>query len=208
MFADVARGKIPLCVAVVKADHIAALIEMKRAVDKATGSKIRLVLEGAHEAHLVRFTFLCPPSLISQTLTRNPTSQLADELAQEEVGVVINPPRSYPGSWDGQRTLAGPPLTEHTLASLLTAKGVVVGLGHATSDATRNARYDALWNYHAVPGTITPEKALGLVSANLLKLLGVKAENAPGRFIAVEGDAFGMGSRVVGVVDDGLIELF
>jgi hypothetical protein len=42
----------------------------------------------------------------------------------------------------------------------------------------------------------------------LLQLLGVDAASGAGRFIAVEGDAFGMGSRVVGVVDNGEVELF
>lgn len=158
---------------------------MKRAVEHETGHKLRLVLEGGHESHL-----------------------LADELAAEHIGVIINPPRSYPGTWDTQRTLAGPPQTEHTLASFLTSKGVVVGLGHATSDATRNARFDAIWGHMTVPSVLTPAKAIGLVSANLLKLLGVDAADAGvGRYIAVEGDAFGMGSRVVGIVDNGRVEL-
>jgi hypothetical protein len=59
-----------------------------------------------------------------------------------------------------------------------------------------------------VPSTFTPAKAIGLVSSNLLQLLGVDAASGAGRFIAVEGDAFGMGSRVVGVVDNGEVELF
>lgn len=133
-------------------------------------------------------------------------TQLADELASESIGVIINPPRSYPGSWDTQRTLAGPPLTHHTLASLLTSKGVVVGLGHATNDATRNARFDALWNYHSVPDTFSAKDALALVSTNLFTLLGI--EGKKGGFVAVEGDAFGIGSRVVGVLDNNVVELF
>jgi hypothetical protein len=134
--------------------------------------------------------------------------QLVDELAKEKIGVIINPPRSYPGTWDTQRIIAGPPLTEHTLASLLTSKGVVVGLGHGTNDVVRQARFDALWNYSAVPSTFSPASAIALVSSNLYKLLGVKAKPGLGGFIAVEGDALNMGSRVVGALDNGRVELF
>lgn len=134
-----------------------------------------------------------------------PPRQLADELASESVGVIINPPRSYPGSWDTQRTLAGPPLTQHTLASFLTSKGVLVGLGHKSGAEARNARFDALWNARSVEG-LGYKEALGFVSSNLLRLLGV--EERQRGLIAVEGDAFGLGSRVVGVVDNGVVELF
>jgi hypothetical protein len=71
VFTQVARGKIPLCVSVIKADHIAALISMKRAVDKETGSKLRLVLEGAHESHLVRRAL--PAATVEQKLTTKST---------------------------------------------------------------------------------------------------------------------------------------
>lgn len=115
-------------------------------------------------------------------------------------------PSSLPRARASQ--LPGPPLTEHTLASLLTSKGIVVGLGHATSDATRNARFDALWNHHADPAALSPAAALALVSANLYELLGIDAKPGLGGLIAVEGDAFQMGSRVVGAVDNGQVELF
>lgn len=36
-----------------QADHIAAVINVKRAIEKETGTALRIVLEGAHESHLV-----------------------------------------------------------------------------------------------------------------------------------------------------------
>ncbi|KAL7413707.1 hypothetical protein BDY24DRAFT_340073 [Mrakia frigida] len=181
-FEKVSKGKLPLAISVTKADHIASILILKKEVEKKTGSKLRIVLEGGQEAHL-----------------------LADELAEASVGVILNPPRSYPGTWDTHRTLAGPPATKHTTASLLTSKGVVVGLGHLTSDATRHARYDAAWNYVSVPSVFTPASAIALVSTNLNKLLGVEIDTG---LLAVEGDAFGAGSRIVGVLAGGRIEVF
>lgn len=38
-----------------QADHIASILILKKEVEKKTGSKLRIVLEGGQEAHLVRF---------------------------------------------------------------------------------------------------------------------------------------------------------
>jgi len=60
-------------------------------------------------------------------------------------------------------------------------------------------------NYVAVPSVFTPASAIALVSTNLNKLLGVEIDTG---LIAVEGDAFGAGSRIVGVIAGGRIEVF
>jgi hypothetical protein len=59
---------------------IATLILLKKEVEEATGSHIRLTITGATEAHL-----------------------LAQQLGEAGVGVIINPSRPYPRVWDQRR---------------------------------------------------------------------------------------------------------
>ena len=94
----VKQGKRRLVVHVDKADYIASLIRLKR--DVAPGMKMTIF--GGMESWMV-----------------------ADELAKEDVGVVINPARSFPTEWNSKRIMPGPPLSQDTLPSYLASRGVV-----------------------------------------------------------------------------------
>lgn len=62
------------------ADVIATLLRLKADVEKHTGTRIRLTLSGATEAHL-----------------------LAKEIAEAGVGVVLVPVRPFPFVWETRR---------------------------------------------------------------------------------------------------------
>lgn len=74
------KGKIPLVVEAHSADIIATLITLKAEVEAQTGSKIRMTISGATEAHL-----------------------LAKELGEAGVGVVFVGARPYPLFWERRR---------------------------------------------------------------------------------------------------------
>lgn len=95
---EVKHGAKTLVVHVNKADYIATLVRLKR--DVAPGMKLTIL--GGAESWIV-----------------------ADELAKEDVGVIVSPARSFPGTWDQRRILPGPPLSQHTLPSYLAERGVV-----------------------------------------------------------------------------------
>ena len=63
---------MPLVVNVGSADIMASLIALKREVEKKTGKAFKMTFAGGTEAHLI-----------------------ADELAAENVGVIVTPTRSY-----------------------------------------------------------------------------------------------------------------
>ncbi len=118
VFKTIAKGDITLVVHHSKADIMSHLILLKREI----GGAIKMTFEGAHEAWI-----------------------LADEIAEANIGVIISPPRSYPGSWDSRRIMAGPPVTKQSLAAFLTDHGVTVGLGVNEEWMARNTRQEAAW---------------------------------------------------------------
>jgi hypothetical protein len=101
-FRKVAKGDIPLVVAVNRADLMASLLNLKQEV--APG--MRMVFEGAAEAWLI-----------------------PREIQEANVGVIVSPPRSLPSTWDERRSLPGLPLSNSSLAAFLSSRGVKVGLG-------------------------------------------------------------------------------
>lgn len=101
-FKKIARGEIPLVVAVHRADLMASLLNLKKEV--APGMK--MVFEGATEAWLI-----------------------AADIKKADVGVIVNPPRSFPSTWDSRRVLPGLPLANSSLPAYLAAQGIKVGLG-------------------------------------------------------------------------------
>ncbi|WVQ81918.1 hypothetical protein IAT38_004045 [Cryptococcus sp. DSM 104549] len=187
-FKKVAKGELRLVVEVSSADVMSALVRLKREV----GKKIRLTFLGGHEAWLI-----------------------AQDLADEDIGVIVAPSRSYPEGWDMRRIIPGPPLSNHTLPSYLASHGVTVGLGITEEWQARNTRYDAAWVYANSPEVFTKSSALSLVSDNLEELLGLnddgkglKAEEKG--WVAYEGEVFGFGGRVRAVrgVAKGEVDLF
>ncbi|KAL1408794.1 hypothetical protein Q8F55_005608 [Vanrija albida] len=170
-FAKAAAGDLRLVVSTSSADHIAALIRVKR----ETAPALKLTILGGHESWL-----------------------LADDLAKENVGVIIAPARSFPSDWNSRRVLPGPPLSAHTLPAHLASRGVTVGLGIAEECDARLTRFEAAWAYAAAPDVFSKQKALDLASGNLAELLGLDtdAKAADIGFVAYEGDVFSFESRV------------
>lgn len=172
-FARVANGELRLVVTASSADTIAALIRLKRTVPN-----MRLTINQAHEAWL-----------------------LADELAAEDIGVIVSPPRSFPASWDQRRILPGPPLTNMTLPAYLHTRGVKVGLGIREECDARLTRFESAMAYASAPTTFSRQDAIDLVSANLVEVLGLNdglhaKESVDLGFVAYEGDMFSFEGRV------------
>ena len=75
------KGSTPLVVETHSADVIATLIGLKSEIENANGGfPLRLTISGASETHV-----------------------LAKELGAASVGVVLNPVRQFPKSWERRR---------------------------------------------------------------------------------------------------------
>ena len=97
-----AGGQMILIVKVTHADIMARLISIKLQVEGLKRSKVRMVFEGASEAHL-----------------------LAAEIAKADIGVIVAPSRPFPYSSEYSRCLPGVPFSNDTLVSTLWRAGVV-----------------------------------------------------------------------------------
>ncbi|KAI0253986.1 hypothetical protein BJV78DRAFT_1280411 [Lactifluus subvellereus] len=187
--ADAVRGHIPLVVETHSADVIATLIALKRDFKTHTGHSLRLTITGATEAHL-----------------------LASELAEAGVGVVLTPPRPFPGSWQRRRILPGPPLSAESAVSRLLAHGVTVGVG-ATDEPSSVAgtRFDLGWIALESGGRISRPQAIALGSTNLRKLLSGDGNKGATELVATQkGDLLSFESKVVAVISSvrGIVDIF
>ncbi|KAJ7650701.1 carbohydrate esterase family 9 protein [Roridomyces roridus] len=185
-FLKVREGEIPLVVEAHSADIIATLILLKREIESASGRSIQLTITGASEAHI-----------------------LARELGEAGVGIILNPARSFPYTWEERRILPGPPLTESTPVSTLMAHNVTVGLGVMEIWDARNLRFDAAWASLAAGGHMSKEEVLALGSTNINKLL-IGGNRVQDDLIATRGgDLLDMSSKVVAVIsaERGLADL-
>lgn len=174
-FNRVASGDLRLVVGADSADTIASLIRLKRSVPD-----MRLTISGGHESWM-----------------------LAEELAAEDIGVIVSPARSFPGSWDSRRILPGPPITNMTLPAYLHTHGVKVALGIREECDARLTRFESAMAYASAPTIFSRQDAIDLVSANLVDNLGLndayKATGGDGvdlGFVAYEGDMFSFEGRV------------
>ncbi|KAL7420676.1 hypothetical protein Q5752_004627 [Cryptotrichosporon argae] len=182
-FEAVRSGERRLVVVVNKADVIASVVALKKEV--APDAKITIL--GGAEAWMV-----------------------ADDLADENIGVIVSPARSFPSDWDSRRIMPGPPLSHHTLPSYLASRGVTVALGIVEEWQARNTRYDAAWAYASSPDVFSKQDAIDLVSANVEELLGIEPSAAAGAdrsWVAFEGDVFGFDGRVRAVRSKGAKEV-
>ncbi|KAJ7164020.1 carbohydrate esterase family 9 protein [Mycena crocata] len=185
-FQKVTNGEVPLVVEAHSADIIASLILLKQEVENAEGTKIQMTVTGATEAHL-----------------------LAKELGEASVGVILNPARSFPFFWEDRRILAGPPLTQHTPISALTAQNVTVGLGVIEIWDARNTRFEVAWAALATGGNMSRAEALALGSTHVAMLLGVKPATKWDLVAARGGDLLSFSSKVVAILSPrrGLVDL-
>jgi len=193
-FGKVAEGKATLVIEAQSADIIASLLHLKREVEQAHGSSVKMTIAGAAEAHL-----------------------LAKEISSAGVGIVFVPSRPFPTEWESRRMLPGPPLTQDSAISLLLKSNVTVGIGIEEPWSARNTRFDAAWAALEASGSISQSEALALASTNLEKLLGVEeAEDVQGiqdvgDLVATSnGGILDFESKVVGVISPrrGIVDLF
>ncbi|EPQ57395.1 carbohydrate esterase family 9 protein [Gloeophyllum trabeum ATCC 11539] len=186
-FERVREGKTTLVVTVQNADVMATLIRLKREVEAEMGHSIKLTFAGATEAHL-----------------------LAKEIGENGVGVLLTPPRPYPGVWEERRVLPGPPLTRDSSVSLLLAHNVTVGIGTHENWAARNIRFDAAWAALESHIELSKSEALSLASVNVEELLGLSVPPALSDLVATTGgDLLDFSSKVVGVISPrrGVVDL-
>ncbi|KAF8844379.1 composite domain of metallo-dependent hydrolase [Paxillus ammoniavirescens] len=178
-FTEVTKGHIPIVIEAHSADIIATLIRLKKEVENTTGRPMKMTITGASEAHL-----------------------LAHELSYADVGVILNPARPFPLSWEAKRILPGPPLTQETAISRLVEHGVTVGIGIIESWDARNSRFDLTWAALEAGGKLSRKQAIKLASTNLEKLLTGSVPSAEmSDLIALEGgDIFDLESKVVAIV--------
>ncbi|KAJ7086089.1 carbohydrate esterase family 9 protein [Mycena belliarum] len=185
----VTNGEIPLVSEAHSADPIASLLLLKKEVEHAKGQTIQMTITGAAEAHL-----------------------LAQELGEADVGVILNPARSFPYRWADRRVLAGPPLTEHTPISVLVAHNVTVGVGVLEVWDARNTRFDIAWASLSAGRKMSKAQVFALASTNLMQLLTGKLhiDREQGDMVATKGgDLLDFGTNVVAVVSParGLVDI-
>ncbi|KZT52270.1 hypothetical protein CALCODRAFT_487269 [Calocera cornea HHB12733] len=185
---SVAHGSIPLIVQVHSADVMSTLILLKHEIQIQFGSTMKLSFAGANEAWMV-----------------------AKNIADDGIGVILVPSRTFPGTWEQMRTVPGVPLTDETNISLLLAHNVTVAIGAVHASLARNTRFDAIWAYRDAHGKISKRQALELVSYNVNKLLGLEEPSLSRELVAYKGgDFFSTSAKVVGMLsaDRGITELF
>lgn len=183
------------------ADVIATLIVLKRQVEHHTKNHIKLTIAGGGEAHL-----------------------LAKELGKANVGVILNPARPFPASWESRRILPGPPLTEESQILHLLNHKVTVGVGILESWEAQDARFHLGWAAVEAGGKISKRQALSLGTVNMMKLLGGRGhlhmdtqegeeegESWESELVAtIGGDLLEFGSKVVAVASSkrGFVDVF
>jgi imidazolonepropionase-like amidohydrolase len=169
----VVTGESALVLSAHSADTIASIIRLKSQVESVSSQKLRIVIIGGAEAHLV-----------------------ADELAASNIAVVLAPSLPHAQSWDQRRGLTGPPLTNVSTNILLDA-GVDLGIGVEETWETRDLGLLAGIAFANSEGRLSFDKALDLVSVNFFKMLGLETSRSdPGDWVIWEGSPLNIGGRV------------
>ncbi|KAK4119149.1 hypothetical protein N657DRAFT_666849 [Parathielavia appendiculata] len=173
----VVNGSLPLVITVHSADVIASLLKVKRVVEEATQTPLRLVIYGGAESHLV-----------------------AEQLAAAKVGVVLAPAFAYRASWDQRRALTGAPLTNGTAVDRLLEAGVLTGIGLAEDWMVRDLGLFAGIVFKNGEGRVDEKGALAMVGANLYEMLGLEEHGVrEGHFVVWEGSPLEIDGRVKAV---------
>ncbi|OAX33578.1 hypothetical protein K503DRAFT_700202 [Rhizopogon vinicolor AM-OR11-026] len=177
----VRKGETTLVVDVENADIMATLLRLKDEFESHSGRRLRLTFSGGTEAHL-----------------------LAHEIAKAGVSVIVTQSKPFPKTWEQQRILAGPPITNESLVSVLLKAGVNVGIGVVQEYNARNTRFEVGWSFLTSNGAINHTTALALTTTNLERALGVQRE-MPQDLVAYRGgDVFEFEAKVVGVISESL----
>lgn len=186
---EVVSGKLPLVISVHKADTIAAIIRMKKSVDKIITKefesskkppKLRVVILGGAESYLV-----------------------AKELADASISVILAPLLPYSQSWDERRSLSGAPLSNGTAIDVLLDAGVLVGIGVNEMWETRGLHLMAGWAWRNGEGRLTEKEAIALAGANIYKILGIADGSNALEWLVWDGNPLDIGGRLRGVGSNG-----
>jgi len=182
----VVRHGLPLAITVDSADAIAALLGVKRDVEKAMkenlaeSGSLRMVIIGGAESYI-----------------------LADALASAGVGVVLAPMVAFAVEWDQRRSLTGAPLTNGTAIDILHDAGVTVAISTVEDYQTRNLYLAAGIAHANSGGAISEREALAFVSSNVYTMLGIKesSEQSHREFAVFEGNPLHIDSQIRAVAD-------
>ncbi|KAH9935455.1 uncharacterized protein B0H18DRAFT_975763 [Fomitopsis serialis] len=188
-FEGVGEGRVTLVVHTDSADIIATLILLKREVEEAYGSSVKMTITGALEAHL-----------------------LAKEIAEAGVGIIQVTSQPFPALWEMRRILPGLPLTEQSSIAVLLAHNVTVGVGTLNPYDARNLPFEVAWLALDAGGEISKEDALALGSTNVEVLLGgdVETDGLHDLVVTEGGDILDMQSKVIAIISPTrqLVEIF
>lgn len=80
-------------------DAMATLIELKAEVENHFGSEMRMSFVGANEAHILAKEL--GEHIVQQ---RRFSPSIGNFEGQARVGIILDPPRPYPLTWDSRRT--------------------------------------------------------------------------------------------------------
>lgn len=174
-FSQVVQGKLPLVIEVDNRDEIIRLIQLKKELERE-GAKLKVALLSATEAWTV-----------------------AEHLAEAEIGVILRPYLCTPVQWTAQKCLPGAPLSEETGLSILYKAGVNVGLAAHEPEDVRQLSWIAAWARSDL--NITEKEAVGLVSWNLAKIVGLPT--GPTGLVIYNGSPFEFGAKVSAIVGGG-----
>lgn len=167
----VAKGKLPLVVTALRADHISHLLRLSDSFPR-----VKLVISGAAEAHLI-----------------------AEEIAKRNVPVLLIP-QTWPRTFDELRGLSGPPLTRETTLSSLIKAGVKVGLKIEEAWMASNLLWDSTRAALETNGLLGKKEVLELVSTRLDDVLGIeKGDMKEEEFVVYDGNPFEYGAKVIAV---------
>ncbi|CAG8837452.1 22366_t:CDS:1, partial [Racocetra persica] len=144
---------------------------------------------------------------------------LAIELAKNEIPVILNPSRPTPRLWTAQHVLTGAPITNKTGIDILYANNVKIGIGVDLFSLgfnsyllgfglERNLVWDAGWILQNSKELISQEDAVGFITWNLEKILGLNLKNGllngnSANFVAYNGNPFDINTRVKVVAGGG-----
>ncbi|KAG1803905.1 uncharacterized protein HD556DRAFT_1484520 [Suillus plorans] len=112
--------------------------------------------------------------------------------------------KPFPSTWEQRRILAGPPIMQESLVTVLLKAGVNVAIGVIDEYNARNTCFEAVWFLLTSNGFIDCTTALALATTNLEKALGVQREMPQDLVAYRDDDVFEFEAKVMGVLSETL----
>lgn len=169
------RGEIPLALHTNNKYVMLQLINLKKELVTP-----KMIFIGAIESHLI-----------------------ADDLAQNDISVVLSPWRCQRKFWDERRCLTGLHGTP-TVVSVLKEHGVKFGIAVDDDKLVKFLFQEA--GIAASRSIISPQEAIDSISTNIDDIFGLPHQNG---FLVTEGSPVEFGSRIGAIVENGkLVNVF